>query len=101
MADTETLTSDVLDKHKQTSNKQAQGDFPSMCMDLLKMVNVKISIFLLIIGFFIFSDVFINKLLPTNYHEMGCPTNQGTILQLILFVLSYICIDLLVQGEII
>jgi hypothetical protein len=101
MADTETLTSDVLDKHPQTSNKQTQGDFPSMGMDLLKMVNFKISIFLLIIGFFIFSDVFINNLLPTHCHEMGCTTNKGTILQLTLLVLSYICIDLLVQGCII
>lgn len=101
MSDTETLTNDISDEPKNAPDIPNQGDFPSMGMDLLKRVNVKISLFLLLIGFFIFSDVFINKLLPTNYHEMGCPTNQGTMLQLTLLVLSYICIDLLVQGGII
>ena len=99
MPDTETLTDD--DSQKTETPSKAQGDFPSMGMDLLKKVNIKIAIFLLLIGFFIFSDVFINKMLPADYHLMGCPTNQGTMLQLMLLVLAYICIDLLVQGGII
>jgi hypothetical protein len=96
MSDTETLDN-TNEKQQPTNN----GDFPSMGMDLMKKINIKISLFLFLIGFFIFSDVFINKVLPPNYHEMGCPTNNGTIVQLLLFVFAYICIDLLAQGEII
>jgi hypothetical protein len=101
MVDTETLTENITINNEKVSDTKTQGDFPSMGADLLKMVNIKISLFLLLIGFFIFSDVFINNVLPKDYHAMGCPTNQGTMVQLTLFVLSYICIDLLIQGGII
>jgi hypothetical protein len=100
MSDTETLSTNVP-SNKLEIQQTKQGDFPSMGMDLMKRVNFKIATFLILIGFFIFSDVFINKLLPTNYHEMGCPTTQGTTIQLLLLVLSYIIIDLLAQGGVI
>jgi hypothetical protein len=106
MCDTETLTKDMY-KEKGQEKKQEfkllyeQGDFPIMGMDLMKRINFKIATFLFLIGFFIFSDVFINKLLSKEYHEMGCPTSQGTMVQLLLLVVSYILIDLLAQGGVI
>lgn len=78
--------------------KQNSGDFPSMSMELIKRINFKVAFFILILGLYLFSDVFVEQLLPVDYHSAGCANTKGTTVQLIILVLSYIIIDLLVQG---
>jgi len=94
MPDTETLGDDQSPVNEHVKN----DDFPSMGMDLLKKINFKIAIFIFVIGLFIFSDVFVKKIMPANYSVLDSPTNIGTIMQMGTLTASYICIDLLVQG---
>ena len=97
MSDTETL----LDNNEPKGSSE-KSDFPSMGVDLLKRVNIKIAFFLMLIGLFLFSDVFIEKVLPASYQDgANCPNSMGTMMQLLLLVLAYLVIDLLSQGGII
>lgn len=101
MSDTETLldNNDLDNIDKKSAGDRS--DFPSMGIDLLKRVNIKIAFFLMLIGFFVFSDVFIEKVLPAAYQDgTNCPNSMGTTVQLIILVLSYLVIDLLSQGGI-
>ena len=96
MSDSETL----VDDNTKKSEKEPDNDFPSICVELTKKVNFKVAFFMFMLGLFIFSDVFMNNFLSESLHEGGVPNSTGTLVQLTIFVLSYIVIDLLVQGEI-
>jgi hypothetical protein len=100
MVDTETLTDVKCELSSENSdNAVKDSDFPSMGVDLIKRVNIKIAFFLLMIGLFIFSDIFIERFLPARYQDgTGTPNTSGTTVQLIILVLCYIVIDLLSQG---
>ena len=96
MSDTETLD----DINMETQSCEIDGDFPSISIELLKKINAKVAIFLMIIGIFLFSDIFI-EIMPDSYKSGDTPTTHGTILQLTLLVISYLVLDLLIQGNII
>ena len=97
MSDTETLTDNKKQGNKYNTD-EVSGDFPSIGIELLKKTNFKIAIFLFLIGLFIFSDVFIENFLPKNNVDGYCADSKGTMIQLLIFVLLYLVIDLLVQG---
>jgi len=95
------MDSETLDTPSYSEvEKEPDNDFPGMSVDLVKKINFKVAFFLLLIGMFIFSDIFMNNVLPESMHEGGMPTSKGTMVQLMLLVMGYIVIDLLVQGEI-
>jgi hypothetical protein len=74
-----------------------------MAADLLKSVNFKIAFILFFVGIFIFSDIFIEKIL-TNINGAsyaGNSTTKGTVVQLSMLTMIYVIIDLMVQGDII
>jgi hypothetical protein len=105
MSDTEILeevstTPNNTSSQKNTASAENEcSDFPSMGVDLIKRINIKIAFFLLMIGLFLFSDIFIEKFLPMNYQDgTNVPNTMGTTVQLIILVLCYIVIDLLSQG---
>jgi hypothetical protein len=98
MADTELLTDDSDDSDDPNDSK---SDFPSMGIDLLKRVNIKIALFLFIIGIFIFSDIFSQILLPNYDDGTNTINSTGTIIQLMLLSIAYIILDLLDQGGVI
>ena len=87
------------DKKKIKKNKKCDSDFLSIIADLLKKSNIKIAFFLFIVGVFIFSNVFVENILPIIYTDGGSATSYGTLIQLLVFVLCYIVIDLLVAGS--
>ena len=99
MSDSETL--DNKKPKKEIKSESKDEDFPSIGVNLIKRVNYKIAIFLFFIGIFIFSDMFIENFLPKNAVDGNCANTQGTMIQLMAFVISYIIIDLLAQGGII
>jgi hypothetical protein len=99
MSDSETL--DNKKPKKEIKSESKDEDFPSMSMNLVKRVNYKISIFLFFIGIIIFSDFFIENFLPKNAVDGNCANTQGTMIQLMAFVIMYILVDLLAQGEVI
>jgi hypothetical protein len=99
MNDTETLS--VEKKTNVIPSVSKDEDFPSMGINLIKKINYKISIFLFFLGIIIFSDFFIENFLPKNAVDGNCANTQGTMIQLMAFVISYIIIDLFAQGGII
>ena len=100
MPDFETL--ECKKTNTEQPNEDELTDFPSICIDLTKKINFKVAFFLLIVGFFLFSDVFVNTFLCKFKNTVigDCPTSVGSSIQLIIFVLLYLVIDLLVQGKI-
>jgi len=95
MSDTETLCNKLTTKKITYSN---DDDFPSMGVNAVKKINFKVAIFLFLIGIFIFSDIFIENFLPKNTIDGYSANTHGTMIQLTVFVISYIVLDLLVQG---
>jgi hypothetical protein len=89
--DTETIT-----KKEKSDN----DDFPSIGMDIFNKINFKIAILLFIVGGIIFSDIFIENMLPKNLVDVGTPNSKGTLIQLLLLSFAYIVIDLLVRGKV-
>jgi hypothetical protein len=71
-----------------------------MFFSLLKNVNIKIAVFLFFIGMIIFSDLFMNNVLSKFNNSLygECTTTKGTVIQLLLFVLAYLVLDLLSAG---
>ena len=92
--------SESLDSNTQNTDSVPDNDFPGMGVDLIKKINFKVAFFLFLLGVFLFSDVFMNNCLSDSLHEGGVINTKGTLTQLIIFALSYIVIDLLVQGDI-
>ncbi len=97
--------SESIDSENETKNKSShrKSDFVEMLFSLAGNVNIKIAIFLFFIGMIIFSDLFINNVL-TKFNDSiygECTTTKGTIIQLLLFILAYLMLDLLSAGKII
>lgn len=77
-------------------------DFPSMFMKMCSRINIKVAIFVFIIGLFLFSDIFVRSVLGAfngAVSQLGTPTSHGTVIQLLFIVFGYIVIDLLVQSK--
>ena len=107
MSDTETLLTDNKSKKKNKKHNKSKdcdelSDFPSMSVDLFKRINLKVAFFLTLMGIFLFSDVFIEKFLSNKYKdESGTTANtSGTAVQLTIFIIFYIVVDILIQGGI-
>lgn len=99
LSNEEDYEEDTDDSSKQKKGKKS--DFVNMGSKVLCSINFKIAIFLFFIGMLIFSDLFIDSFLSkidgSVYGE--CTTTKGTMIQLLIFVISYLIIDLLVKGE--
>lgn len=88
--------------YKNKRTRYGGDDFPSMLVNLLTSINIKIAIFIFIIGMIIFSDMFVLNVLSSfkdAVNNIQTPTTNGTVIQLICLTIGYICIDLLVQGK--
>lgn len=84
------------------SDDDNRDDLPSMFMLLLSNINIKIAVFIYLIGILLLSDVFVKNVLsqfPDAVGTMGIPTTKGTLLQLLFLVILYLIVDLLVQGK--
>jgi hypothetical protein len=89
---------DDTDKHYSNTKK---SDFVVLTGNVVNSINFKMAIFLFFIGMLIFSDVFIDSILNQFDGAVHgeCATTKGTMIQLIAFILCYIILDLLIQGE--
>ena len=76
-------------------------DFISMGKELFDNMDIKMAIFLFIVGMIIFNDVFVTNVLGKvkNAAFQGDATNKGTMIQLLLLSICYIVLDLLVAGN--
>jgi hypothetical protein len=77
-----------------------KSDLMQLSATTVNCINFKIAIFLFFVGMIVFSDLFIEKFLSNidNTTQGECTTTKGTMIQLIIFILCYIVIDLLNQG---
>jgi len=96
MADSEPLA-------KKKDKKDASNDFVHILVDMLKKLNWKLIIAIMLIFIFISSDIFVENVLSrfSDTADMGSPTNKGIIIQSIFMVLGYMTIDLLIQANVV
>jgi hypothetical protein len=87
----------------ENPEKEDKDDLLHMGWNFLKLINFKIGFLLFLIGIFILSDIFSDKVLSlfsdTTHGE--CATTKGTMIQLIFLVIAYILLDLLDKADII
>jgi hypothetical protein len=96
------VDSSTTDEYGYGGEDECNDDFPSMFVKLFTHINIKVAIFIFILGLFLFSDIFtrsVLKIFNGSVNQLGTPTSHGTIIQLSFLVLGYILIDLLVQGK--
>jgi hypothetical protein len=76
-------------------------DFIEVSGSIISNINIKMAIFLFFTGMVIFSDIFsdnfLNNMDGAIHGEIT--TTKGTVIQLVVFVLCYLILDLLVKGE--
>lgn len=101
--DSETLEPVANGKKSNISFKsESRDDFPSIFMDLLKKIPIKKTIWLLLVGMLIFSDLFVIHVLSnfSDTTDMNCANTKGTMIQLLALCISYMFIDILAEGGI-
>jgi len=78
---------------------QNKTDLMKISGNLISNINYKLAFFMFVIGMFIFSDIFIDSVLSTMNGAVDgdCPTTQGTIVQLIIFCLIMLFLDILIK----
>jgi hypothetical protein len=83
------------------SKKSKKSDFVSISSRILSSINFKMAIFLFFVGMLVFSDLFIDGFLSTipDSVQGECTTTKGTMIQLTVFIICFLVLDLLVAGE--
>lgn len=95
--------SESIDESVKNKNDkdETHTDFMNVSGNILTSINYKVTFLLFVVGMLLFSDVFIeNVLIKFNDTVDGeCTTTKGTMIQLILLIISYIVLDLLVKYK--
>lgn len=88
-----------VDENSERSAKKT--DLMNLSGGVLYNINYKVGFLMFFIGMILFSDIFIDNALPPTMHDgAGCPNTTGTVVQLTIFVLIYIVLDLLVKYDV-
>ena len=81
-----------------TSSTSKKSDFVKVGGNLISNINFKMAFFLFFIGMIIFSDLFIKILCKTEGTVVGeCTTTKGSMIQLLVFVLCFLVLDLVMK----
>lgn len=91
------------EKMESKSSGKSGDDFLSMITDFVKKLPIKLAIFIFIIFIILKSDVYINNVLAkfngtVNYTNQT--TTKGEIISGIFLVLGFLCLDLIIQYNI-
>jgi hypothetical protein len=78
-----------------------KSDFMRISGNVFSNVPYKLTLFMFIVGMLIFSDLFIDGFLHGIPGAVGgeCASSKGTIIQLLLFCLAHIMLDLMIKYE--
>lgn len=93
--------SEDITQNTSSDSDTKKTDFVKISSNLVSNISIKIGFFLFIIGMFIFSDIFIDGILsniPDTVHG-ECTTTKGSMIQLLLFVIAYLILDIAVKFE--
>jgi hypothetical protein len=78
---------------------EKKSDFMKIGGNIFSNINYKQTIFMFLMGMVIFSDLFIDGVLTgmSGAVDGECPTTKGTIVQLTVFCLLLIVVDLMIK----
>lgn len=101
MSESIKLNNNKTDENEDIDTSKNKSDFVSLTSRLISNINFKMAIFLFFLGMIIFSDLFIDGFISKIDGTVNgeCCTTKGSILQLIIFILGYLILDLLIKGE--
>lgn len=95
------MSEPIVEGDCDSDNSSKKTDLMKISGGVLSNINYKVGFLLFFIGMLIFSDIFIDNVLPATMHDgAGCPNTVGTVTQLTMLVLIYIVLDLLVKYEV-
>jgi len=106
----ESVNNDNTKKDSSTKKKDViiepldnKTDFVDIISNIIGNVNYKLVFCMLMVGLFIFSNIFIDGILTniSNSVDGEYTTNKGTTIQLMLYVILLVVFDLLIKYEII
>jgi len=82
---------------------QSPDDIGTMVLELAGKINYKLALLLLFIFLVLTSDVFIGRVLSRfpGAVEYKSSTSYGTVLQGILLVIFFVCLDVLIRVDVI
>ena len=92
---------DSTSNEDDSLNSNKKSDFVSMIGRVFSSINFKMCLFLFFAGMLIFSDLFIDGFLSRcdGCVDGICTTSKGTMIQLIIYILCFVVLDLLIKGE--
>jgi hypothetical protein len=81
--------------------KSNKSDLMKITTDVATSINYKLAFFMFIVGMLLFSDIFIDSVLSKFSDAVvdECPTTKGTIIQLLIFSVVLIVLDLLIRSD--
>ena len=85
----------------QEDNDNNKSDFMKIGGNVFSNVPYKLTLFMFILGMLIFSDLFIDGFLHgiPGAVDGECANSKGTIIQLILYSLALIMLDLMIKYD--
>jgi hypothetical protein len=97
--DTQDDTQEEPEEYVKPKKRGKKSDFMKIFGDVLSSANWKVAGLIFMLGFLIFSDIFIDNVLIgfSDTVDGACTTTKGTVLQLLFLCLAYLILDLVVQ----
>ena len=83
-------------------NCSKKSDFVTISSDIFSNINIKLGLIMFLLGLFIYSDIFIDLFFSENSNTLDgeTPTTKGSIIQLTIFCLLLLVVDLLINYKI-
>lgn len=97
----ESIYDDRQDDDESEDKKGKSDDFITMANDLFSKINLKLAIFIFVLGVILFSDLFIDNVLaklPGMVIDQHTTTN-GTLVQIGLLSVGSLFADLLIKTD--
>jgi hypothetical protein len=91
----------ILYDDDETGTGDKKSDFMKISGNVFSDINYKLALFTFLFGMIIFSNMFIDGFLNTvdDAVDGDSPTNKGTFIQLLIFCLILIVLDLLIKYK--
>jgi hypothetical protein len=87
------------DENEDELDNGKKSDFVAVSGNIISSINYKLGLFMFMLGMLVFSDLFIEKILGGlgGAVDGECTTTKGTIIQLVMFVILMLALDVLIK----